>query len=218
MDILPTVLDILHLDSYHGRALDGISLLPYLRGEMAERPQSAGIGIHGSFRFGSTNHKVGADGKESYPDICPTHSDAIDLGDVPFDFATVGNLPQFSWAEGNDLKLFGCRGHCNGTNCNSTAPGYENRGWHFFLFNLTGEQGETQDQWTASRPAALGMLGRFQQWQESVRRSQGPAENGCNGRDFEPGLFEPRSPFLPVDRNLDSSSPSAFSLRRVDTE
>ena len=120
MDILPTVLDILHLDSYQGRALDGISLLPYLRGEMAERPQSAGIGIHGSFRFGSTNHKVGADGKESYPDICPTHSDAIDLGDVPFDFATVGNLPQFSWAEGNDLKLFGCRGHCNGTNCNST--------------------------------------------------------------------------------------------------
>ena len=57
-DILPTVLDILGLDSFEKRPLDGISLLPFLRGEEDERPVAAGVGIHGSFRFGTTNHVV----------------------------------------------------------------------------------------------------------------------------------------------------------------
>lgn len=135
MDILPTLLDALGLDAH--RPLDGISLLPYLRGHAPERDTSAGIGIHGIFRFGSTNHQVTPEGNTTFPDICPTHSDADALGDVPANFSTPGNQPQWSWAEGNHLKLFGCKGHCNGTNCNSTAPGYRNEGWHFFLFNLS---------------------------------------------------------------------------------
>ena len=91
-------------------------------------------------------------GKVSYPDICPEHAASEELGDIPVNFSTVGNQPQFSWvrcnwlpqrhfesasdcqftsfqAEGNDLKIFGCEGHCDGTNCNSTAPGYTNKGY-----------------------------------------------------------------------------------------
>ena len=184
-DIMPTVLDLLGLESYQGRPLDGISLLPVLRGDMEQRPQAAGIGTHGSFRFGSTNHKAGPDGKETYPDICPEACASAALGDIPSTFSTVGNLPQWSWAEGNDLKLFGCRGHCDGTNCNSTRPGYRNEGWKFFLFNLTADRAETKDLWESKRRFALGMLDRFQKWQDSVRASQGPDELGCAGTSFE---------------------------------
>ena len=57
------------------------------------------------------------------------------VDDVPpgFESAAHGGW-QFSWAEGNALKLFGCRGYCNGKNCNSTYPGFRNPGWHFFRF------------------------------------------------------------------------------------
>ena len=34
-----------------------------------------------------------------------------------------GQTNQFSWAEGNDLKLFGCKGYCNGENCVNKTSG-----------------------------------------------------------------------------------------------
>ena len=188
MDIMPTLLDA--LGQAAPRTLDGVSLLPYLRGEAAERDAAAGIGIHGIFRFGSTNHQNG-----SFPDICPNASDAVALGDVPADFSTPGNQPQWSWAEGNHLKIFGCRGHCDGTNCNSTSPGYRNEGWHFYLYNLTADRAEQHDLWSAQRAQANAMLGRFLQWQASVLRSQGPDENACNPPTPSP---PPPSPPLPV--------------------
>ncbi len=179
MDILPTVLDALQVDN-GGRALDGMSLLPALRGEMPVRPREHGIGVHGIFRFGSTNHRVDpATGRVSFPDICPEHADSEDFGDVPAGFSTPGNNAQFSWAEGNELKIFGCRGHCDGTNCNSTRPGYRNLGWRFFLFNLTADAAERHDLWRARRDVAAGMFARFEAWQGSVRASMGPEENGC---------------------------------------
>lgn len=202
MDVLPSVLDILEMEvpNVDGRgrqrSLDGTSLLPVLRGDVTERPKQAGIGIHGIFRFGSTNHHIDPQTHvETYPDICPTHSDAVDLGDVPANFSTPGNQPQFSWAEGNHLKLFGCNGHCDGTNCNSTAPGYRNMGWHFFLFNLTSDPAETTDLWKAQRDIARAMFTRFEAWQTDVWRSMGPEENGCDHSPSPP----PPGPPLPVD-------------------
>jgi hypothetical protein len=188
-------LDILGVDGPANRPLDGVSLLPFLSGDMAERPQAAGIGIHGIFGFGETNHHVSANGTTTYPDICPNVSDALALGDVPTNFSTVGNQPQFSWAEGNDLKLFGCSGKCTGANCNSTAPGYYNKGWRFFLFNLTADRSETTDLWKARRPVARAMFERFQAWQASVRISQGPTENACNPPAPPVG---PKVPITPV--------------------
>ena len=119
------------------------------------------------------------------------------MGDIPAKFSTPGNQPQFSWAEGNHLKLFGCKGHCDGTNCNSTAPGYRNEGWHLFLFNLTADRAETRDLWASQRAVAKAMLGRFVAWQQSVVESQGPAENGCGGGPFSLSDTAPYSPPKP---------------------
>ena len=107
--------------------------------------------------------------------------------------------PQFSWAEGNDLKLFGCEGKCDGSNTaqdhNNCAPGYVNKGWRFFLFNLTSDRAETTDLWKAQRATAKAMFGRFQAWQVSVLASQGPAENACNPASPPSG---PPVPITPV--------------------
>jgi hypothetical protein len=197
MDVLPTVLDALGLHAPAHRPLDGRSLLPHLRGEAPQRDPAAGIGIHGIFGFGTTNHQIMPDGKLGFPDVCPNASDAAALGDVPAGFATPGHQPQWSWAEGNDLKLFGCLGKCNGTNCNSTSPGYRNEGWHFFLFNLTSDRAEQRDLWAAQRTQAQAMLARFLAWQDAVRRSQGPAENACN-----PPTPTPSPPTPPLDVRL----------------
>jgi hypothetical protein len=81
------------------------------------------------------------------------------------------------------LKMFGCRGMCNGrTNCvnhTSGLPHKANPGWHFFLYNLTADRAEESDLWAVQRADAKAMLGRFQDWQQSVVHSKGPAENGC---------------------------------------
>lgn len=63
LDLLPTVLDLLDLKSYKGRSLDGISLLPVLRGEMQERPQQAGIGIRGSWEVPTSARKTALRGR-----------------------------------------------------------------------------------------------------------------------------------------------------------
>ena len=184
MDLLPSVLDALGLPPHGvaGRALDGTSLLPVLRGEVKERPLAAGIGIHGSFPYGDTNHVVDpVTGNTSTPHRCPNASSSAALGDVPAGFSSAGGPSgsQFSWAEGNDLKLFGCKGYCTHENCNSTSPGFENPGWHFFLYNLTADRAETTDLWAAQRDEARAMFGRFDAWQDSVRRSQSSEEMGC---------------------------------------
>ena len=46
-------------------------------------------------------------------------------GDVPEGFHPNpdGQTNQFSWSEGNDLKLFGCQGYCNGHNCINQTSG-----------------------------------------------------------------------------------------------
>jgi len=181
MDLMATVLDVLGLESHNKRSLDGISLLPILKGEITERPIEAGIGIHGSFAYGDTNHHCeGTTGNCTRPFACPTNSSSATLGDVPADFNSVaGNGPQFSWAEGNHLKLFGCRGDCTRMNCNGTAPGFEDPGWHFFLYNLTSDRAETTDLWADQRGTARAMFSRFQKWQASVAMSQGAEELGC---------------------------------------
>lgn len=140
-------------------------------------------------------------GEETYPDICPTKSAAADMGDVPARFSTPGNQPQLSWAEGNHLKLFGCKGHCDGTNCNSMAPGYRNEGWHLFLSISppTAPRRATRDLWASQRAVAKAMLGRFVAWQETVVESQGPAENGCGGG---PSRLSDTAPYSPPKRRF----------------
>eukprot|EP01060_Flectonema_neradi_P032667 TRINITY_DN523_c0_g1_i13.p1 TRINITY_DN523_c0_g1~~TRINITY_DN523_c0_g1_i13.p1 ORF type:complete len:569 (+),score=122.32 TRINITY_DN523_c0_g1_i13:61-1767(+) len=160
MDLLPTVLDLLGKSSYEGRALDGTSLIPHLSGKQDERPQEAGLGWHGVFVYGDTRGPNG-----TIP--CPSTSASQSLGDVPANFTTVGNQPQFAWAEGNHMKMFGC--HPKGT-----------KTWNFFLYNLTSDRAETTDLWEAQRDFAKAMFGRFEAWQQSVWASQGPDELGCN--------------------------------------
>ena len=177
-----TVLDVLGMESHNNRALDGTSLLPILKGEITERPIDAGIGVHGSFPYGDTNHHCDSvTGACTRPFACPTNSSSATLGDVPADFSSIAHGPQFSWAEGNHLKMFGCRGDCTRMNCNSTAPGFEDPGWHFFLYNLTSDRAETTDLWAAQRSTAQAMFARFQKWQASIANSQSSAEIGCAG-------------------------------------
>merc|ERR1712178_249544 len=97
------------------------------------------------------------------------------LGDVPSNFKTPSSNPQFSWAEGNHLKIVGCQGNCVGQGCKPAFPG-----WHFFLYNLTSDRAEQHDLWEALRDQATGMLGRFQKWQHSIWCSQDVGEIGCN--------------------------------------
>lgn len=173
MDYMATILDLLGLESHKGRPLDGTSLLPVLRGEVAERPTSAGIGIHGIFSLGQTNHFSNGSAP-SVARLCASLSAAQRLGDVPAGFSSAGNGPQFSWAEGNHLKIVGCRGNCVGTGCQPAHPG-----WHFFLYNLTADRAETHDLWEAERSTAVAMFRRFEDWQRSVWCSQGDGEIGC---------------------------------------
>ena len=175
------------------RRWDGTSLLPVLRREQTERPPEAGIGIHGSFPYGDTNHQLDpATGKLITPFRCPAVSNSSLLGDVPANFSSAAEGGyQFSWAEGNHLKLFGCRGYCTHENCNNTSPGFENPGWHFFLYNLTADRAEERDLWRSQRSDALAMLARFEAWQASVRRSQSSAEIGCRAEPPDPPAFAP---------------------------
>eukprot|EP00041_Stephanoeca_diplocostata_P037592 m.1428668 g.1428668 ORF g.1428668 m.1428668 type:complete len:622 (+) comp25067_c0_seq3:83-1948(+) len=179
MDYMATLLDLLDLPHPMGRALDGASLVPFFNGDVTERPVEAGIGIHGSFPYGDTNHVV-VNGTSTNPYRCPVTSASARLGDVPSNFTSAGHGSQFSWAEGNHLKLFGCKGYCTGKNCNSTSPGFKNPGWHFFLYNLTSDRAETTDLWEQQRTTAQAMFSRFQEWQASIVHSQGPEELGCN--------------------------------------
>lgn len=181
-DVLATVVDILNVSAPH--PLDGISLLPVLRGEQTIRPTKDGIGIHGSFPYGDTNRPV---------QRCPIGDAASRLGDVPRDFSTSGRgTGQFSWAEGNHMKVFGCEGICTGGNMScqdpvTGVPHAANLGWHFFLYNLTEDPAESRDLWEAQRPLALQMFSRFQRWQWEVRQSQGDDELGCNTLPDRPG-------------------------------
>ena len=81
MDLMATVLDILGMKSFEGRPLDGTSLLPVLSGKQAERPVVAGIGIHGSFPYGDTNHQCDFNLTNcKTPFRCPTNSSSVTLG------------------------------------------------------------------------------------------------------------------------------------------
>ena len=80
---LPACLSVLSCLSHNHRSLmwcaaPGLSLLPVLRGEQRTRPTSAGIGIHGSFPYGDTNHQCDKDLQNCHtpfrcPGILPTH-------------------------------------------------------------------------------------------------------------------------------------------------
>ena len=72
MDLMATLLDLLGMQSYHNRPLDGYSLVPYLQGKEANRPIAAGLGWYGSFKFGSTDHING-----TFPFYCPNSSAAL---------------------------------------------------------------------------------------------------------------------------------------------
>ena len=212
LDLAPTLIDILGLDesAWGGRPLDGTSLLPTLRGKQPTRPVGRGIGVHGSFPYGDTNHQcVDAACRQTHtPFRCPVDSASARLGDVPANFTSAAHGGwQFSWAEGNHLKLFGCNGYCNGNNCNNTRPGFRNPGWHFFLYNLTADRAEEHDLWEAMRPTATAMLGRFNAWQQSILRSQGPDEIGC----YDSSMPAPQLAALPpgaLEAGITSSSSS----------
>jgi hypothetical protein len=204
MDLMATVLDVLGMQSFQGRPLDGVSLLPVLRGEMAVRPATAGIGIHGDFPYGDTNHQLNPwTNQLETPFRCPANSASASLGDVPSNFSSAGNGPQFSWAEGNHLKIFGCKGICTGSgkscvNKTSGVPHPPNPGWHFFLYNLTADRAETTDLWASQRAEAKAMFGRFQGWQASVEHSKGPAENGCFPHAPTPAPPTPPTKYKPI--------------------
>lgn len=166
MDLMATVLDILNMTSYEGRPLDGYSLLPYLSGQVAAGGRPQGIGWYGSFGYGSTNHA-----NPQYPNQpgtgskgCPFFSTAQSVGDVPANFSTPGNQPQWAWTD-NDYKLFGCK---------------EKQGsWHFFMYNLVTDRNESIDLWASDQSRAQSMLADFMKWQASVYHSQTAAEIGC---------------------------------------
>ena len=75
------------MKSFEGRPLDGTSLLPVLKGEQTNRPIGAGIGIHGSFPYGDTNHQCDKDLQNcKTPFSCPPNSSSVTLGDLPVGF------------------------------------------------------------------------------------------------------------------------------------
>ena len=59
------------------------------------------------------------------PFFCPDTSASRTLGDTPDDetFTTPGHQPQLAWAEGNEMKMFGCVGRTTSL-------------WQFFLYSL----------------------------------------------------------------------------------
>jgi len=133
---MATVLDLVGSSSYKQRPLDGISLLPYLRGEVKAGERTSGIGWYGIVGYGSTNHA-----NPNYPQPgtgskgCPDYSAAANIfGDVPANFSTPGHQPQWAWSE-NDLKLFGCKSKVDGV-----ADSNDSGGWHFFLYDLAADR------------------------------------------------------------------------------
>ena len=141
----------------------------------------AGIGVHGIFSLGVSNHL--ADGSPPPSDrLCSINSAARRLGDVPAGFLTPGHQPQFSWAEGNHLKIVGCQGNCASIDSRGCTAPYP--GWHFFLYNLTSDRAEKIDLWEQQRPTALSMLDRFTQWQHSIWCSTDVGEIGCQPNPY----------------------------------
>ena len=52
-------------------------------GEITERPIARGVGIHGSFPYGDTNHQCDKDGQNCHnPFRCPANSTSVTLGDL----------------------------------------------------------------------------------------------------------------------------------------
>jgi len=136
----------------------------------------AGIGIHSHFQFGQTNKILDPKtGKYFLPFRCPNDSDSVRLGDVPTNFTLATHGWQFSWAEGNHLKIYGCKSSClDSKYCNNDGK----PGWHFFLYNITEDRREETDLWSEMRDEANAMLRRFIRWQGSVVYSQ-KTEAGC---------------------------------------
>ena len=114
--------------------------------------------------------------------LCSINSAARRLGDVPAGFLTPGHQPQFSWAEGNHLKIVGCQGNCASIDSRGCTAPYP--GWHFFLYNLTSDRSEKIDLWEQQRPTALSMLDRFTQWQHSIWCSTDVGEIGCQPNPY----------------------------------
>ena len=116
MDLVPSVLDATGQSSYESRPLDGISLLPVLRGDMPARPAAAGIGIHGDFPYGDTNHQLNPwSQKLEVPFRCPSNSSSAALGDVPEGFESAGNGPQVPCSYSTTARTLAHDGPAAGT-------------------------------------------------------------------------------------------------------
>ena len=158
--------------------LDGIDLMPLLRGEVATRSAAAKATVH------KGNAQVGAMGWEFKTPFgstnaldkkkCPPASNSSMLltpavpptaPDVPAAFAAL----QLAWVE-DRWKLFGCR-----------ESGTED--WRLFLFDIDADSFDdpsSRDVLAQNRQRAVEMAHRCQAWQQSVQASQGPAETNCS--------------------------------------
>ena len=57
-DYLPTIVDILNIELPHDRPLDGVSLLPTLRGARTERPTAIGFDFQGKVALSANRYKL----------------------------------------------------------------------------------------------------------------------------------------------------------------
>ena len=72
VDYLPTVLDLLHLKPITNRPLDGISLLPALKGEMTERPVPMAFGYQRLYKDTELFAYIDGQYKICIPDVGDT--------------------------------------------------------------------------------------------------------------------------------------------------
>ncbi len=152
-DFLPTLLDLIGAQpSPPDWPLDGVSLLPFLAGSVRSRSDSQPIGWLSDAKWidfpNGTMVKCASRPLHKYPPSFPAN------------FSTVFHQAQFAWSEG-PLKLFAC---------NDVPENPDS--WHFALFDLQKDPGETTDLWRElGASVGDGLFSRFLSWQDSVRHS-----------------------------------------------
>ena len=157
-DFLPTLLDIAGVSPHPAFPLDGVSLLPLLAGQTANR--STPIGWYSDFEWGLFP-------PERNTSITCTERKAQAPSSLPTDFQTPFAQRQLAWTEG-PMKLFAC----------SSTPKVTDS-WRFALYNVVADEKEQEDLWPQlGNTVGNAMFQRFLVWQRSVEHSVA-AETHC---------------------------------------